>query len=160
MTPVETMLTFNHMARLLIRKANTSYTMRFSLPRNSRERRRAIDNSVLRASSQGGMTIWRRSRIGKGHSLLSSGCRHRSPGSSRYHLATCRTSLGYSSPQYLRQQAQLGLSAFCATLASLDTTIQEKKTFSSSGERPVTVERAMLLSHSLKVEFQGNTQKE
>ena len=32
------------------------------------------------------------------------------------------------------------LSAFCATLALLDTTRQEKQTFSSSGERPVTVE--------------------
>ena len=45
-------------------------------------------------------------------------------------------------------------------LTFLDTTTQKKQTFSSSGEKPVTVERAILFSHSLKVAFQGNTQKE
>ena len=41
-----------------------------------------------------------------------------------------------------------------------DTTTQKEQTFSSSGEKPVTVERAILFSQSLKVAFQGNTQKE
>ena len=54
----------------------------------------------------------------------------------------------------------ISLLAFCATLASLDTTRQEKQTFSSSGERPVNVECTILFSHSLKVAFQGNTQTE
>ena len=43
--------------------------------------------------------------------------------------------------------------AFCATFAFLDTTTQKKQTFSSGGEKPVTVERAILFSQSLKVAF-------
>ena len=37
---------------------------------------------------------------------------------------------------------------------------QKKQTFSSSGQKPVTVECAILFSQSLKVAFHGKTQKE
>ena len=69
--------------------------------------------------------------------------------------------LGLYGPTIIHSQDFLALLVFCAMLTSLNTTDKRNKVFPvTSGERPVNVECTMLLSHSLKVEFQGNTRND